>query len=246
MKEDILIGRNPIYEALRANKRKFNKIILSDGVEGDSINKIILLTKEKNINTEYQSKNFLDNQTNYASHQGIIAYVSAKEFVLLEDVFDIIEKKNELPFLIMVDQIEDPHNLGAILRTVEAVGAHAVIMPQKHQVSLTQAVTKTSAGALEYVNVVQVVNIAETIKILKKNNIWVIGVEKSGTINYWKQNFKIPLCLVIGSEAKGLRRLTQENSDILVKIPLLGKVDSLNASVAASIVMYEVLKQRLA
>jgi 23S rRNA (guanosine2251-2'-O)-methyltransferase len=245
VKEEILFGVHPVLAALETNQRRVRKIIFSAQRRGEAVGKIRLLAEERNIKVEEKEKVFLDRVVGEEAHQGVLAYVSPKKWISLEEILAEVLGREDV-FLLLLDGIEDPHNLGAIIRTAEGAGVDAVIIPSHRQVGLTSVVAKTAAGALEYLKVCQVVNVRQAIEKMKKQGIWVVGAEAEAEKCYWNQNFKLPLCLVVGSEGKGLRRLTKEHCDFLVKIPLKGEVNSLNTSVAASLVMYEVLRQRLA
>ncbi len=237
-------GKNSILEALKTN-HPIDKILISKDIGRHStIAEILHLSKQRGVPLIYIEKSKLDNIGQTKSHQGIIAYVPEKEYVEVEDILSLAKKKNEQPFIIILDSIEDPHNLGAILRSAEATGAHGIIIPKRRSVGLTPTVAKTSAGAIEYMSVAKVANLSNAISKLKKQNIWVIGIESEGKTSYIKFDFKMPIAIVIGSEGKGISRLVKENCDELLSIPMKGKITSLNASVAAAVVMYEVLKQR--
>ncbi|MFH1710374.1 MAG: 23S rRNA (guanosine(2251)-2'-O)-methyltransferase RlmB [bacterium] len=241
---NLIEGRNPILEALRAG-RNMNKILISNDVERHSaIAEILHLAKERKIPVEWLAPEILRTKSSTRSPQGVIAYASAKEYVDVHDLLDIAKSKNEPAFYVMLDGLEDPHNLGAIIRTAEASGVHGVIIPQRRAVGLTETVAKTSAGAIEYVPVARVVNLNNTIKTLKENNIWVIGIDQDGKKTFTEIDFKLPTAIVIGGEGKGLSRLVKENCDEVVSLPMKGKISSLNASVAAAVSMYEVLRQR--
>jgi len=241
--ENYIEGRNPVMEALKAG-REIEKILVAKGANQGSINKVVGKAKDKKIVVQYVERNKLDSMSETGSHQGVIAIASAHSYKTIDDILQLAKDKNEDPFIIILDEIEDPHNLGAILRTAECAGAHGVIIPKRRAVGLTSIVAKTSAGAIEYIPVAKVSNIAQTIDILKEKGIWVFGADMSGENNYFDKDLKGPIALVIGSEGKGIGRLIKEKCDFLVKIPMMGRVDSLNASVAASVLIYEVLRQR--
>ena len=237
-------GRNPILEALRAG-RSMNKILISNDVERHSaIAEILYLAKERKVPVEWLSPEILKTKSSTRSPQGVIAYVSAKDYLDIHDLLNISKNKGESAFYVMLDGLEDPHNLGAIIRTADASGVHGVIIPQRRAVGLTVTVAKTSAGAIEYVPVARVVNLNNAIKTLKENNIWVIGIDQDGKRSFIEIDFKLPTAIVIGGEGKGLSRLVKENCDEVVSIPMKGKISSLNASVAAAVAMYEVVRQR--
>ena len=244
--EDIIFGRNSVIELLKSG-RKINRILIAEGNRDGSIQKIISMAKEKKIIFEMISRERLDKISENQNHQGVLAYTTPIEYSTLEEILQIADQKKESPFIILLDELEDPHNFGAILRTADAVGVHGVLIPKRRSVSLNSTVAKTSAGAVEYVKVAQINNVAQTIKQLKENFFTIIGSDIEGVeIFSEKHNFDFngAIVLIIGSEGKGLRRLTKENCDILLKIPMVGKINSLNASVAAAILMYEVFRQR--
>lgn len=236
-------GRNPVIEALNAG-REIEKILIQDGNKSGSINKIKGKAKDKGIVIQYVPKSKLDSISLTNAHQGVVAYVSAHNYKTIEDMFDLAESRDEKPFIIILDELEDPHNLGSIMRTAECVGAHGIIIPKRRSVGLTGVVAKTSAGAIEYIPVAKVSNIVQTIEELKKRGLWIYGADMKGKENFYDSDLKGSIGLVVGSEGKGISRLVKEKCDVLLKIPMKGKVSSLNASVAASILMYEILKQR--
>ncbi len=240
---DKLEGRNSIMEALKAN-RTINKLFVLKGEREGSIRQIIALARQKGIIITEVEKNVLDGMSTSRSHQGVIAFVAVKDYVEVDDILQIAQEKGQPPFIIILDEISDPHNFGAILRTANAVGAHGVIIPKRRAIGLTSAVSKASAGAVEYVPVARVTNISQTIEYLKKNNIWVVGTDSTGEKAFYESDLKGPVALVVGSEGEGMGRLIRENCDFVVNIPMQGEISSLNASVAAAIVMYEILKQR--
>lgn len=240
---DILEGRNPVLEALKAG-RTINKILIAKGEREGSIKQIAAVAKEMGITIQEVDRRNLDSVSLTKSHQGVIAYVSVKEYVEVDDIIKVSENSGKPPFILILDEINDAHNLGSILRTADAVGVHGVIIPKRRAVGLTSVVAKASAGAIEYVPVARVTNIAQTIDYLKKNNIWVIGTDQTGEKEFYKSDLKGPVALVIGSEGEGMGRLVREKCDFVVRIPMMGNISSLNASVAAAVMMYEILKQR--
>ncbi len=241
---DVIEGRNPVIEALKSG-RPINKILLADNIERHgAIAEILHLSQANGIPVEYVSRQAIDRLSLTAAHQGVIAYTAAKGYVTLEDLFIISKEKNEPPLYIVLDGVEDPQNLGSILRTAEASGVHGVIIRSRRAVGITPAVAKASAGAVEYVSVAQVSNISQAMVTLKRNNIWVIGIDRTGTIDYRQVDFKLPTAIVVGGEGKGLADLVRERCDSLASIPMRGKITSLNASIAAALVMYEALWQR--
>lgn len=241
--QDRIEGRNSVLEALRAN-RTINKILIAKGNKEGSIKQIIAIAKEKNIVLQEVEKQKLDKMSDTKAHQGVVAYVSPIEYVDVSDILEEAKRKNEPPFIIILDEIEDPHNFGAILRTANAVGAHGVIIPKRRAAQISTIVSKASAGAIEYVKVARVSNIANTIDYLKENNIWVYGIEASGQSKFYETDLKGAIALVIGSEGAGIGKLITNKCDFLLNIPMKGEITSLNASVAGAVVMYEVLKQR--
>lgn len=243
MDNNIIEGRNPVMEALKA-EREIDKIIVSKGNVEGSIKKIMAIAKDKKIPVQYVDKNKLNQMSSSGAHQGVIAYVAAYQYFDIEEVIESIREKGEDIFLIILDEITDPHNLGSIIRTANASGAHGVIIPKRRSVGLTATVAKTSAGAIEYVPVSKVTNLSRTIDYLKDQGIWIIGADMDGEKFHYDSDLTGNVALVIGNEGKGISRLVKEKCDFLVKLPMKGQVSSLNASVAASILMYEVLKQR--
>jgi len=243
LSKSIIEGRNPVLEALKSS-RDIDKILIQEGEKEGSIKKIIALAKEKKIPIQFVDKKKLNQISTSHSHQGVIAYCAAHEYYDIEEVLERAREKGENLFLIILDEITDPHNLGSILRTADATGVHGVIIPKRRSVGLTATVAKTSAGAIEYVPVVKVSNLAATIDKLKELGVWFYGADMDGDREYYQCDMKGDIALVIGSEGKGISRLVKEKCDFLVRIPMKGKVSSLNASVAASILMYEVLRQK--
>ncbi|SHK42389.1 23S rRNA (guanosine(2251)-2'-O)-methyltransferase RlmB [Paramaledivibacter caminithermalis] len=243
MDKNIIEGRNPVIEALKA-EREIDKILVSKGNLEGSIKKITAMAKEKKIPVQYVDKNKLNQISMLGSHQGVIAYVAAYNYYEVEDILELASNKSEDLFLIILDEITDPHNLGSIIRTVNASGAHGIIIPKRRSVGLTATVAKTSAGAIEYVPVAKVTNLSRTIDYLKEKGVWVIGADMKGDKVHYDSDLTGNIALVIGSEGKGISRLVKEKCDFLVKLPMKGQVSSLNASVAASILMYEALRQR--
>lgn len=240
---DKLEGRNSVLEALKAN-RTINKLFVIKGEREGSIRQIVAMAREKGIIVTEVEKSALDSMSSSRSHQGVIAFVAVKEYVEVDDILQLAQEKGQPPFIIILDEIADPHNFGAILRTANAVGAHGVIIPKRRAIGLTSAVSKASAGAVEYVPVSRVTNIAQTIEYLKKNNVWVVGTDATGEKAFYESDLKGPVALVVGSEGEGMGKLIREKCDFVVNIPMQGEISSLNASVAAAIVMYEILKQR--
>lgn len=242
MEQEIIIGKNPVMEALRSG-RSVNKVLMSDQLNRNVQGKFKQLAKTAETVVQQVPRSKLD-QLAGGSHQGVAAYVASYQYAMLEELFTNAAERNEEPFFIILDELEDPHNLGSILRTADAVGAHGVIIPKRRSVGLTAAVAKTSAGALEHIPVARVTNIANTIESLKRENVWVVGTDADGTEDYRELDGVIPVALVIGNEGKGISRLVKEKCDWTVSLPMNGQVSSLNASVACSLLLYEVYRKR--
>jgi 23S rRNA (guanosine2251-2'-O)-methyltransferase len=240
----IIEGRNSVMELLKSG-RDINKILVSNGEMHGSINKVISLAKEKKIVVQNVDKAKLDLISQTGAHQGIIAYASAYKYFEVDEILAYAKEKNEVPFLVILDEIEDPHNLGAIIRTANCAGAHGIIISKRRAVGLTATVAKASAGAVEHTKVARVTNISQTIASLKENGLWVAGCDMTGKQNYFESDLSGAIAIVVGNEGRGISKLVSEKCDFTIKIPMLGRISSLNASVAASILMYEVTKQRL-
>lgn len=236
-------GRNAVIEAFRAGK-PIDKIFVLDGCQDGPISTIKREAKKKDVLIKYVTKERLDQISETGKHQGVIAYAAAYEYAELEDIFEKAKEKGEDPFIMILDNIEDPHNLGAIIRTANLAGAHGVIIPKNRAVGLTATVARTSAGALNFTPVVKVTNISKTIQELKERGLWFVCADMGGTEMY-KLNLKGPIGLVIGNEGDGVSRLVRENCDMIASIPMKGDIDSLNASVAAGVLAYEIVRQRL-
>ena len=241
--EDVLVGRNAVAEALRAG-RDINRLLLAEGDREGSIAEILTLAKERGIVWQFVERSKIEAVAGGHRHQGVLAYVAPVEYADMEDILHRAEESGEPPFLLLLDGLEDPHNLGALLRTADATGVHGVLLPKRRSVSLNATVAKTSAGAIEYVPVAHIGNVVQTLKGLKEKGFWVAGADMGGQQAYYEANLTGPLVLVIGSEGKGISRLAREACDFLVSLPMVGHINSLNASVAGSIMMYEVLRQR--
>lgn len=240
---DQVEGRNPVLELLES-KKDINKILIAKGEKHGSINKIISMAKEQKvviIETERQKLNQISESNN---HQGVIAIVPPFNYSEVDDILECAKERNEKPFILILDGIEDPHNLGSIIRTAETAGVHGVIIPKRRACAVNSTVTKVSVGAVEHMKIARVNNLNDTIKYLKENDIWICGTDMDAKKYYYDEKYKGSIAIVIGSEGFGMSRLVKENCDFLVKIPMKGKITSLNASVSAGIVMYEVLKQR--
>ena len=239
--EDVVAGRNAVLELLKSD-RDINKLYIERGEKHGSINEIIAKAKEQKVVVVEVSKQKLDTMAEL--HQGVVAVVPPFNYCDVQDILDYAREKGEDPFLIILDGIEDVHNLGAIIRTAETAGCHGVIIPKRRTVTVNSTVSKVSAGATSYVKVARVNNLNETIRSLKESGLWIIGTDGEAEKFYYDQDFKGPIAIVIGSEGFGMSKLTKENVDLLVKIPMNGKITSLNASVSAGIVIYEAVKQR--
>ena len=241
--DNIITGRNSVLELLNSN-REIDRILVEKGNKTGSMSAIIAKAGQKQIPVKYVVAEKLNSICPGANHQGVIAIVTPYKYFTVEEILKDAKDKNEDPFIVILDEIEDPHNLGAILRSADATGADAIIIPKNRSVSLNQTVAKVSTGAIEYVDVVQVTNLTQTIQELKKQGYWIIGLELDGSIYYDEQDYKGNVAIVVGSEGKGISRLVKENCDVLVKIPMYGKVNSLNASVSAGLILYEVVRNR--
>jgi len=241
---EIIEGRNPVIEALRAG-RPISKILVDKSIKRHgTVAEILNLAQAKNIPVMYMASDVIARQSLTRTSQGVIVYTAAKAYVDLEKLLAISKERNEPPLYCILDGVEDPHNLGAILRTAEATGVHGVIVRSRRAVGLTPVVAKASAGAVEYIQVARVTNIAQTIETLKRNNIWIIGMDMAGELDYSKMDFKLPTAIIFGSEGKGLSTLVRKRCDTVTFIPMKGKITSLNTSVAAAVVMYEACRQR--
>jgi 23S rRNA (guanosine2251-2'-O)-methyltransferase len=240
----IIEGKNPVIELLKSG-HPITKILLADNIKpGDAVTEILRLAQAKGIPVERVARHIIDKQSITDANQGVIAYAAVKEYVSLDDLLAISAEKNEPSLYVILDGIEDPQNLGSILRTAYASGIHGVIIRERRAAGLTATVAKASAGAMWYMPVASVSSVAQAIETLKKNNVWVIGIDRSGTVEYSQMDFKSPVAIVIGSEGKGLSELVTKRCDFLANIPMRGEITSLNASVAAALVMYEAFKQR--
>jgi 23S rRNA (guanosine2251-2'-O)-methyltransferase len=242
MSEEYIAGKNPVIEALKSS-RDINKILIAEGSQRGQMQQVVKLSKEANVIVQFVPKKKLD-QLYEGNHQGVVAQVAAYEYAELDDLFAAAEKKSEAPFFLLLDEIEDPHNLGSIMRTADATGAHGIIIPKRRAVGLTATVAKSSTGAIEHVPVVRVTNMSRTIEELKERGVWIAGTDASAKEDYRAFDGSIPLGLVIGSEGKGMGRVIREKCDFLLSLPMAGHVTSLNASVAAALLMYEVYRKR--
>ncbi|AZB41235.1 23S rRNA (guanosine(2251)-2'-O)-methyltransferase RlmB [Bacillus sp. FJAT-42376] len=240
--EEYIIGRNPVLEALRS-ERDINKLWMAENSVKGSALQITAIAKERGIIVQTVPKRKLDQMVE-GNHQGFVAQVAAYEYVHTDDILKAAEEKGEAPFILILDELEDPHNLGSIMRTADAVGAHGIVIPKRRAVGLTATVAKASTGAIEYVPVARVTNLARTIDELKEKGVWIAGTDAKGSDDYRTLDGTMPIGLVIGSEGKGVSRLVRDKCDFLINLPMAGHVTSLNASVAASLLMYEVFRKR--
>lgn len=239
---DFVFGRHAVVEALQTPDR-VNRVFIQEGTSGRDAAKVIELAREKGIQVQTVPKTKIEDLVGNAVHQGLVASIAAYEYAELEDVFKKAEEKGEDPFIVILDGVEDPHNLGSILRTADATGVHGIIIPKRRSASLTATVAKASTGAIEHVPVVRVTNLTQTIEQLKARGVWVFGTDMNGT-DYRKWNTSGPLAIVMGNEGKGVSRIVKESVDEMVTIPMVGHVQSLNASVASALMMYEVFRNR--
>ena len=242
-REDLIEGRNAVTEALRAG-RNVDKIYIAKGEVDKTLGHIASKARSMGVVVVEADRRKLDAMSVTHAHQGVVALAAVREYASLDDILRIAQERGEPPFVIVCDEISDPHNLGAIIRTAECVGAHGIVIPKRRSAGLTSIVGKTSAGAAEHMAVARVANLSAAIKELKARGLWVFGSAAEGSSPMWQTDLRGPVCLVIGSEGDGMGRLVTENCDFLVSIPMRGHVNSLNASAAAAILMYEVLRQR--
>ena len=242
----ILAGRHAVVEAIKAG-RGINRILLADGLRGPSVHELRDLARENGVTVDVVSRAKLDAAVpEGVRHQGVLAYVAPVAYVAVEEIIAAARERGEDPLLLLLDGIEDPQNLGALLRTADAAGVHGILLPRRHSVPLTETVARVSAGALEYVPVAHIGNIAQTMRALKEQGFWIAGADMAGEEMYDRANLTGALVLVIGSEGRGMSRLTRDLCDFTVRLPMRGKINSLNASAAGAILMYEALRQRMA
>lgn len=240
--ENTVEGRNPVIEVLKSG-RTIEKLYVAKGNVEGSIKVILSMAKEKGYVVSEVDKRKLDEMSTTGSHQGVIAIVSPYAYSSIDDMIEYAKEKGEDPFIMILDEIEDPHNLGSIVRSANICGVHGVIIPKRRSALVTATVIKSSAGAIEHTRIAKVTNINQAIEELKKKGMWIAGTDMDGEVCY-KSNLKGPMAIVIGSEGKGISKLVKENCDLIISIPMRGEINSLNASVAAGIVMYEVMRQR--
>ena len=244
-REDIIEGRNAVIEALRAG-RPIDKIFIAKGERDRTLGHIAARARDAGVPVVEADSRKLDAMSPFGAHQGVIAQAAVRAYCTLEELLAVAHECGEAPFLIACDEVSDPHNLGAIIRTAECAGAHGVIIPKRRSAGLTATVDKTSAGAAEHMAVARVANLPSALEALKKQGLWIYGAAAEGSAPLWKTDFTGPVCMVIGSEGDGMGRLVRECCDFTVSIPLLGRVSSLNASAAAAVLMYELVRQRTA
>lgn len=242
-REDLIEGRNAVIEVLRS-ERTVEQILVANGDVSGSINMILALAKEKKIVIKHVDRKKLDQLSQTGVHQGVIAQITPYKYCDVDDIINYAEEKGENPFIVILDEIEDPHNFGSIIRTAETCGVHGIIIPKRRNVGLTPAVYKASVGAIEHMKIAKITNINSAIDKLKERDIWVYGADMNGENYCYDVDFRGAVALIIGSEGKGILKLTKNKCDVLVKIPMVGNISSLNASVAGGILMYEVLKQK--
>jgi 23S rRNA (guanosine2251-2'-O)-methyltransferase len=241
--EEYIAGKHSILEALRSG-RTVNKIWIAEQAKKHQTVEIVAEGKKAGVIIQFVDKRKLDQMVPDIQHQGVVAQIAAHAYADIEDIFAQAEKENTPPFILVLDEIEDPHNLGSMLRTADCAGVHGIIIPKRRSVGLTATVSKISAGAVEYVPVAKVSNIAQTLEQLKERGVWIVGADVAGKQTIYQSDFTMPLAIVIGNEGKGIGRLIKEKCDFLVKLPMAGRINSLNASVAAALFMYEVVRQR--
>ena len=244
MSEYKVEGRNAVIELLKSD-RTVNKIMVARGDRQGSINEILKLAKQNRIIVTEVDRNKLDTLSETKHHQGVIAFVAPIEYKDVDYILNVAKERGEEPFILIADEIVDPHNLGALIRSAEVAGCHGVIIPKRRAVAVTEVVSKVSVGATEYMPIARVNNINDTIRELKDKGVWIVGTDGSADTIYYKQDLTGPIAIVVGSEGRGMNKLTMKNCDFLVKIPMMGKITSLNASVSGGIVLFEALKQRL-
>lgn len=241
-RDDFVIGKHAVYETLQSD-RDINKLFLQEGAGGERIGEILELAKERHIQIQIVPKTKLDLLSDDGVHQGVMVATAAFQYATLDDLFDVAKEKGEDPFFLILDGIEDPHNLGSIMRTADASGVHGLIIPKRRAVGLTGTVAKTSTGAIEHVPVARVTNLARTVDELKERGVWIYATDMKGQ-SFEKWDANLPVAVIIGNEGKGVSRLLKDKADGLLTIPMKGHVQSLNAGVAAGLMMYEVYRKR--
>lgn len=243
MRRERIAGVNPVLEALRKGEREFEKVYIAREVYSKEIREIIDLCKHKNIPVFFEKRDVISKMSGTSRHRGVLAITTLKRYVPLEYILEYAENRNEKPFILILDRVEDPGNFGAIIRTAECAGVHGIIVLSRCSAGITDTVARTSAGAVEYVNIARVTNIASTIEWLKKRGVWIYGLDLRGKEEYNRLLYQPPLAIVVGGEGEGIRRSVLGACDITVKIPLFGHVNSLNVSVATGVILFEILRQ---
>ena len=242
-RDDRVEGKNPVFEAIRSG-RPLNKLFVEKNSEDIFISRIIAMAREKDIPIQYLERSKLDSISQTRAHQGVILEVAAREYADFDDLLKMAADKGEKPFLLVLDGITDTNNLGSIIRSAECAGVHGIILPKRRSAALNATVAKVAAGALEYIPVARVTNLVQALRTLKNEGLWIIGADMEGAENYHKADLTGPCALVIGSEGEGLSRLVRNECDLMVRIPMKGKISSLNAGVAAALIMFEIAHQR--
>ena len=244
--QEILYGRNPVYECLRAGRRQVSRLVMAEGArKGGTLTEAATLARRRGVPIQMVDKNQLDRLGKGVRHQGILAEVDEYPYVSMQDVLTLAAEHGEAPWLLILDCLQDPQNLGTLLRTAEVVGVHGLVLPERRSVGVTPAVVSASSGASEHTRIVQVTNLVRAMKDLQERGIWIVGLEAvPGATQVWQADFKGPLALVVGSEGQGMRRLVRETCDYMVDLPMRGQINSLNAAVAGSVVLYEAARQR--
>ncbi|MBO8141239.1 MAG: 23S rRNA (guanosine(2251)-2'-O)-methyltransferase RlmB [Firmicutes bacterium] len=240
---ELIIGRNPVREALAAG-RPVERVLVAKGAGGRPIADIFSLAKSRGVAVQEADRRRLDRMSGGRMHQGVIAVAAPKDYVDLDAILPAAAGRGEDPLVLVLDEVQDPHNLGSLLRSADGAGAHGVVVPRRRSAGLTMTVARTSAGAVEYVPVAQVANVAQALRELKERGLWIAGADMNGDAMYWEADLRGPLALVVGGEGKGLGRLTRELCDVIVSIPMRGRVNSLNAGVAGALVLFEIARQR--
>jgi 23S rRNA (guanosine2251-2'-O)-methyltransferase len=236
-------GRNPVLALLRSGSRRADEIAVLAGARGP-LSEVVALARRAGVKVSYRTRDQLSAMAGSPDHQGVVARVAAADYADLEDLLEVPGRVGQVPFFLALDQVQDPRNLGALLRTADAFGAHGVIVPKHHAVGLTEAAARTAMGALEYVSVARETNLVSALEKLKKSGIWIYGAASEGGISPWSTDLRGPLCLVLGSEGEGLRPLVARACDVLISIPMRGEVGSLNVAAAGAVLCYEVVRQR--
>lgn len=241
---DVIVGRNQVLEALRAG-RPVERLYVAKGAGGPAVSEIVELARSRGVVVQFDERRRLDRLSAGVLHQGVVAVAAPVAYASVDDLLAKAASRGEDPLLVALDEVQDPHNLGSLLRSVDGVGGHGVIVPKRRSVGLTMTVARTSAGAVEHVSVAQVSNLVQTLSELKRRGLWVVGADMAGDRDVWNADLTGPLVVVVGGEDKGLGRLTRETCDFLVRIPMRGRINSLNASVAGAIILFEVFRQRV-